>query len=882
MNSLKLFYSTALILFISLASTDFILSQTDQIENHSKVRIYTKTAADFDKLAGIDLHIDHSVRKKDFTETWLSESEINLLKKSGIAYQILIDNWQRYYESLPKMSPSEINKAIEDSKTAFNVSHNIYGSMGGFMKYSEVVAELDSMRQEYPGLISDKFSIDSSVQNRQIWTVRVSNSPNAPTGRPEVWYHSLIHAREPESMEQIIYFMYWLFENYNSDPIATYILKNRELYFTPVLNPDGYVYNETTNPGGGGLWRKNRKNNGSSYGVDLNRNYGLYQYWNSSNNGSSTVASNDTYRGVSPFSELETRAAMKFVNSRNFSAILGAHTYGNYLIKPWAWQDPIPTPDDAKFNEYLADMTQYNHYTTGTPYQTVLYKVRGSADDWYYNDSVHSPHRIIAMTPETGLTGFWPTQSEIIPLAQGMLFANQYFAMLAGAYVYPVTTALNKTIYTAGESGTLKIKFKNKGLLAAQNVKIECTSPSYYINIPITYYNYSVMNSFAADSSTFGFTLSGALPENSAVPVVIKFKQNDSDLVYTETKYILTGNGNITFKDSSETGFGNWQTNQSWAVTSLQSHSPSNSFTDSPSGNYADNSTNSLTLKLPLNVSNSPVTYLSFWHKYNTEANYDYCYVDVSSNNGASWQTVTSYNGVLTNWTQQNLDITSYANSSAQLKIRFTLITDANTTADGWYVDDIKIINYNEMINPVYTNVNITSAIEGFYNISQNNLNMRDTVTLMLRNIFAPYAVKDSALSVIDSVSLSGNFVFRNTPGGTYYLVIKHRNSIETWSKSGGENYTFGGVINYDFTSAVTQAYGNNLSSVGIKYCFYSGDIDQDGIIDASDISMTENDVSVGAEGYKSTDVTGDYYTDGSDLSLVENNALNNVVKVTP
>lgn len=57
----------------------------------------------------------------------------------------------------------------------------------------------------------------------------------------------------------------------------------------------------------------------------------------------------------------------------------------------------------------------------------------------------------MAMTPETGLTGFWPTQAEIIPLAEGMLFTNEYMAMIGGAYVYPVSSNFNKTLYTAGE-----------------------------------------------------------------------------------------------------------------------------------------------------------------------------------------------------------------------------------------------------------------------------------------------------------------------------------------------------------------------------------------------------------------------------------------------
>jgi hypothetical protein len=460
-----------------------------------------------------------------------------MLKKSGVAFNILVNDWKEYYNNQPKMTASQMRNSINESSELFGVSHSIYGTMGGFLTYAEVNAKLDSMRLEYPGLISVKFSIGTTIEGRQIWTVRVTKNPDSPTGKPEAWYHSLIHAREPESMEQTIFYIYWLLENYGIDPLATYILNNRELYFTPVLNPDGYVYNQTTNPNGGGMWRKNRRNNGGGiFGVDLNRNYGTYQFWNSTNGGSSTSSSSDTYRGTSPFSELETQAAMNFINARNIQSVLGAHTYGNLLIKPWAWQDPIPTPDDYKFNEYMADMTKYNNYKTGTPFQTVNYKTRGSSDDWYYNDSAHASHNIISMTPETGTTGFWPSQAEIIPLAEGMLHTNRYLSMIAGAYVYPVSANFDKGVYTPGESGTIKINFKNKGLANAQNVKIHCSSPGYYLNVPMTYFNYSNLNSFQNDSSLFGFTISPAVPQNSSIPLLITFMQNDSNVVHSETK----------------------------------------------------------------------------------------------------------------------------------------------------------------------------------------------------------------------------------------------------------------------------------------------------------------------------------------------------------
>jgi carboxypeptidase T len=63
------------------------------------------------------------------------------------------------------------------------------------------------------------------------------------------------------------------------------LVDNYELYFVPAVNPDGYKYNEQISPNGGGMWRKNRRNNGGSFGVDINRNFGYM--WGIDNNGSS-------------------------------------------------------------------------------------------------------------------------------------------------------------------------------------------------------------------------------------------------------------------------------------------------------------------------------------------------------------------------------------------------------------------------------------------------------------------------------------------------------------------------------------------------------------------------------------------------------------------
>ena len=67
-----------------------------------------------------------------------------------------------------------------------------------------------------------------------------------------------------------------------------------------------------------------------------------------------------------------------------------------------------------------------------------------------------------------------------------------------------------------------------------------------------------------------------------------------------------------------------------------------------------------------------------------------------------------------------------------------------------------------------------------------------------------------------------------------------------------------------------------------MKYCTYSGDTDQDGIIDASDISIIDNDVILSLSGYLDSDLNGDYITDAGDMSIADNNSLNNVIKIVP
>jgi len=185
-------------------------------------------------------------------------------------------------------------------------------------------------------------------------------------------------------------------------------------------------------------------------------------------------------------------------------------------------------------------------------------------------------------------------------------------------------------------------------------------------------------------------------------------------------------------------------------------------------------------------------------------------------------------------------------------------------------------------IPEVYSVINISSIPEGFYNEVNNSLNMRDTVTAYLRSTASPYSIVDSSKRKIDSLTFTGSFAFLNANSGTYYIALKHRNSIETWSISGGIPFVRPSIMSYNFTSAQSQAYGNNLILKAGRYCVYSGDVDQDGVVDAIDFSLVDNHAFNNLTGYINTDLTGDQIVDGSDLAVADNNAFNFVIKIIP
>ncbi|MEO8209450.1 MAG: DUF1565 domain-containing protein [bacterium] len=182
------------------------------------------------------------------------------------------------------------------------------------------------------------------------------------------------------------------------------------------------------------------------------------------------------------------------------------------------------------------------------------------------------------------------------------------------------------------------------------------------------------------------------------------------------------------------------------------------------------------------------------------------------------------------------------------------------------------------------TALNIKVIPEGFYDITTQRLTITDTVTAFLHSVNPPYSQVDSAVSTIDSVTFNGSFQFSHL-NGIYYIVIKHRNSIETWSKMGGEDFTAGTITNYDFTDSASKAYQNNMKQVDTlpsRFAIYSGDVNQDGVTDITDGSIIDNDYFNFVTGYVVTDLNADGIVDITDAAIQVNNSFSFVAVQRP
>ena len=243
------------------------------------------------------------------------------------------------------------------------------------------------------------YDVGDTIQGRDVLGIRMTEGAGtlALGARPAVLYQGTTHAREWISTEVTMRLLEWfLNERSKGNTQVTNLLQDRELWFVPVVNPDGYEHTFTTER----LWRKNlRDNDGDNKitnadGVDLNRNYP--EHWNYDDEGSNTQTSSETFRGASPASEPETQGNINLVeNMADFRFAISYHSFGDLLLYTQGWQTLTPSADDPV---YLA-LTGIDSNPAVPGFNpgvgADLYTTNGEFTDW-----AHGKAGVLAWTPE--------------------------------------------------------------------------------------------------------------------------------------------------------------------------------------------------------------------------------------------------------------------------------------------------------------------------------------------------------------------------------------------------------------------------------------------------------------------------------------------------
>ncbi|MEI7980684.1 MAG: T9SS type A sorting domain-containing protein, partial [Bacteroidota bacterium] len=312
------------------------------------------------------------------------------------------------------------------------------------------------------------------------------------------------------------------------------------------------------------------------------------------------------------------------------------------------------------------------------------------------------------------------------------------------------------------------------------------------------------------------FTLDPSVQSGTTLSYIINL--NDGSKVQRDTISKIFGQPVVLFNDICS-NLGNW-TPGGWGISTSSFHSAPASITDSPNGNYQDNTNKSITLTTAVDMTTAVYGVLSFWAKWDIESGYDYTQVKISTNGGSTWTPLAGnythpgtsyqdpgnpvYDGQQLTWVLENIDLTPYLGHA--IKLRFTIISDGNVTGDGFYFDDISVTTIGaptgHMVSGLISYANTTSTP-----LSGVQLNLKNTQGTVVSS-----AVTDG----------SGSYSFSGIADGSYTIEAS---TTKPW----------GGA-----TAADVLLYKKHIAGIAALSGIYlaSGDVNGNGSITASDVLL--------------------------------------------
>ncbi|XP_013180181.1 PREDICTED: carboxypeptidase B-like [Papilio xuthus] len=307
--------------------------------------------------------------------------EILRIIDSNFIYQNLITRNENLdlYNAKPLIEDVESNNKLHSLKILDTPKQKANDQGMNWNEYHNldvIYAWMESLEYNYPSLCS-VIPIGITIEGRTMKILKISNSDvqNEP-----VWIDAGIHGREWIAPAVNTFIANYIVLNFKSLPSC---FTNKDWYFLPVANPDGYDYSHKVDR----MWRKSRAAYGGEItGVDLNRNFSFG--WGGRH--SSTDPSSAFFRGREPFSEPESTAMKDILMNSGikFKVYVTLHSFGQVIVFPFGYRDEL-CPDYMRLLQGATAMSKAIFRSTGNVYKVgisrdVMYGASGTSTDWSY------------------------------------------------------------------------------------------------------------------------------------------------------------------------------------------------------------------------------------------------------------------------------------------------------------------------------------------------------------------------------------------------------------------------------------------------------------------------------------------------------------------
>ncbi|XP_038672554.1 carboxypeptidase B-like isoform X2 [Scyliorhinus canicula] len=357
----------------------------------------------------VNSDVDFRVGAQDIKKT------IDLLEKSGLEYEVLI-------EDLQAMIEQQLDNKERSSTLHSYVNYNDMDTINTWM--TNTVAR-------HSNLMSLQ-KIGTSYEGRPIHVIKIGKKTGQT--KPAIFMDCGIHAREWISPAFCQWFVKEAVATYGSDPTITKVLDTMDFFVVPVFNVDGYSYTWSNNR----MWRKTRsKISGSNCrGVDPNRNWDAG--WCTI--GASSNPCSETYCGPRIESEKEVQAVANFIrlHKENIKAYLTMHSYSQMCLFPYSYTyDLVPNHNELNNLARGAIRTLASLYGTQFTYgpgATTIYPAAGGSDDWAYDLGIK--YSFTFELRDTGRHGFLLPESQIKPTCEETMLAIKYVANYVANNLY--------------------------------------------------------------------------------------------------------------------------------------------------------------------------------------------------------------------------------------------------------------------------------------------------------------------------------------------------------------------------------------------------------------------------------------------------------------